>query len=38
MKEIEISIVIPVYNSSSIIEELYKRIAQAVTVSYEIIL
>lgn len=37
MKEIEISIVIPVYNSSSIIEELHKRIAQAVTVSYEII-
>ncbi len=37
MKEIEISIVIPVYNSSSIIEELYKQIAQAISVSYEII-
>ncbi len=37
MKEIEISIVIPVYNSSSIIEELHKRIAQAMSVSHEII-
>lgn len=37
MKELEISIVIPVYNSSSIIEELQKQIAQAMTVSYEII-
>ncbi len=37
MKEIEISIVIPVYNSSSIIEELHKQIAEAMTVSYEII-
>lgn len=37
MKEIEISIVIPVYNSSSIIEDLHKRIAQAINVSYEII-
>lgn len=37
MKEIEISIVIPVYNSSSIIEELHKQIAQAMTVSFEII-
>ncbi len=37
MKEIEISIVIPVYNSSSIIEELHKRIAQAISVSYEIV-
>lgn len=37
MKEIEISIVIPVYNSSSIIEELHKQIAEALSVSYEII-
>lgn len=37
MKELEISIVIPVYNSSSIIEELQKQIAQAMIVSYEII-
>ena len=37
MKEIEISIVIPVYNSSSIIEELHKQIAEAMSVSYEII-
>ncbi|OFY85721.1 MAG: glycosyl transferase family 2 [Bacteroidetes bacterium RIFCSPLOWO2_12_FULL_35_15] len=39
MSTIEISIVIPVYNSSQIIEELYKRIAKAVTAgcTYEII-
>jgi glycosyltransferase involved in cell wall biosynthesis len=37
MKELEISIVIPVYNSSSIIEELHKQIAQSMIVSYEII-
>ncbi|MCX6294814.1 MAG: glycosyltransferase [Bacteroidetes bacterium] len=37
MSEIEISIVIPVYNSSSIIEELHKRISNALSVSYEII-
>lgn len=37
MKEIEISIVIPVYNSSSIIEELHKQIAEALSVSFEII-
>ncbi|MBL0328391.1 MAG: glycosyltransferase family 2 protein [Bacteroidetes bacterium] len=37
MKELEISIVIPVYNSSSIIEELQKQIAQAMDVSFEII-
>lgn len=37
MKEIEISIVIPVYNSSSIIEELHKRISETISVSHEII-
>jgi undecaprenyl-phosphate 4-deoxy-4-formamido-L-arabinose transferase len=37
MSEIEISIVIPVYNSSSIIEELHKHISNALSVSYEII-
>ncbi len=37
MNDIELSIVIPVYNSSSIIEELYKQIALAVKLPYEII-
>ncbi len=37
MNDIEISIVIPVYNSSSIIDELYKRIFQAIQLPYEII-
>lgn len=37
MKEIEISIVIPVYNSSSIIDELHKRISQVLTIPFEII-
>lgn len=39
MSTIEISIVIPVYNSSQIIDELYKRIAKAMTAAcaYEII-
>lgn len=33
----EISIIIPVYNSASIIEELQKRIADAMTLPYEIV-
>lgn len=37
MNDVELSIVIPVYNSSSIIEELYKQIALAVKLPYEII-
>jgi glycosyltransferase involved in cell wall biosynthesis len=37
MNDIEISIVIPVYNSSSIIDELYKRISQEIKIPYEII-
>ncbi|MBA3972303.1 MAG: glycosyltransferase family 2 protein [Bacteroidetes bacterium] len=37
MREIELSIVIPVYNSSSIIDELHKRIATALTIPFEII-
>ncbi|HEY0030668.1 MAG TPA: glycosyltransferase family 2 protein [Bacteroidia bacterium] len=40
MKEIEISIVIPVYNSAAILDELRKRISEALdlSVSYELIL
>lgn len=38
MQTIEISIVIPVYNSSSIVEELQKRISQSISIPYEIIL
>jgi undecaprenyl-phosphate 4-deoxy-4-formamido-L-arabinose transferase len=37
MNDVEISIVIPVYNSSSIVEELHKQIVLAVTLPYEII-
>lgn len=37
MQEIEISIIIPVYNSSSIIEELHKRISKVILISHEII-